>query len=516
MGGSGLENGISKACGMKEFIEFGEGRLPVRAGLRSMGIVLGAAGALLVVFAVLRLELGSEIDVSFLLLGLIALMAMLYLVARHPAAWIAPMLFAPRATRLPILDRFAITSHITELEVTSAVLGAAVFLRLLWLCQRPGSLQDRFRGQGKAILAYLFFAAVLSFSYLYTPVPDYGSEKLWRFLVFGSLLFFGSFLLMNSEEDFRDLTVGTVVFALAVGVSSFHFSHQGRLTANENVVHIGIGQLIGLAILLLLFYRFRSRRLRRLALLIGVPVLAVGLVSAETRGAILALILGLASAIFTPRWKTGLLSRKQALVAVAVVLAAVFAVSVYWFRGASESKFQYKITELAQIVKGSTEAQGTATERLTFYKAALRAIPEHPLLGWGIGGWSMYYWHEDYRFYPHNLFLEIGVEQGSVGLIALGILLSAVFLTLRQSAAAAAERFPALLPVLVYLLAATMFSGDIDDNRFLWFWCGMVFAACGLALASTAEGEGEREQFAAGFLDRPPAGPRSWKGHIRG
>jgi hypothetical protein len=37
------------------------------------------------------------------------------------------------------------------------------------------------------------------------------------------------------------------------------------------------------------------------------------------------------------------------------------------------------------------------------------------------------------------------------------------------------------LPVWIYLISITMFSGDIDDSRFVWFWCGTVVAGCRFA-----------------------------------
>ena len=39
---------------------------------------------------------------------------------------------------------------------------------------------------------------------------------------------------------------------------------------------------------------------------------------------------------------------------------------------------------------------------------------------------------------------------------------------------------PCLLPVLVYLISLAMFSGDLDDDRFIWFWCGLTVAGCAL------------------------------------
>jgi O-antigen ligase len=104
---------------------------------------------------------------------------------------------------------------------------------------------------------------------------------------------------------------------------------------------------------------------------------------------------------------------------------------------------------------------------------------EKPLTGWGLGGWSYYALDRDVPAYPHNLVLEIAAEEGVMGLAALGTLLLTVFLALRRIW----RRSPDLsfiAPVFAFSLLATMTSGDINVNRPLWLWCGMIFALAGI------------------------------------
>lgn len=455
---------------------------------RSIAIALAATALFLAVCVTLQLVAGAEVGPERVFLAIVVLAAIAYLLTRHPAALIAPMLFAPRAKELPLLGSFPAVGQLTELGMTAVLVATAISLRVLARRGRPFSLGEAFGHRRMEVYAYLVFAGVLSLSYLYTPAPNYGFDKLWRFLVLGSLGFFGAFLLLATEKDFRDFTLGTILFALGIGASSLSFSHQGRLSANENIVHIGIAQLMGMALVLLLYHRFQRRSWRILALLVCVPWLAVGLASAESRGPILGLLLALLAGSYTSWWKAGFVSRKQVLAILGVVFVAVIGLSAYWFRGVAESRLQSKATELTMILEGSTEASGSATERLVYYSAALDAIPQHFLCGLGIGGWSTYYWNQDDRHYPHNLFLETAVEEGILGLGTLLVLLGAIFITLKRNASAISNRFPVVLPMLVYLITVTMFSGDIDDNRFLWFWCGAVLALTEVAIRSRARG----------------------------
>jgi O-antigen ligase len=168
---------------------------------------------------------------------------------------------------------------------------------------------------------------------------------------------------------------------------------------------------------------------------------------------------------------------------VLAVIGAVLVLSTFWFYGAEASKFRYKSAEILALINGSGEARGTAVQRLGYYQAALSAWLQHPWFGWGLGGWSMVYWQTDYRLYPHNIVLELLVEQGLAGAFAFLYLLISVVRRLR-AVTFEGTHFPFLLPGLAYLVFIAMFSGDLDDSRFVWFWCGLILAGCELVQRS--------------------------------
>src|ERR1035437_1758125 len=122
---------------------------------------------------------------------------------------------------------------------------------------------------------------------------------------------------------------------------------------------------------------------------------------------------------FVDAMRSPLVSRRQMAIVAAVLVGAVMLLSVFWFYGAEAARFRYKAAETIALLQGDSQARGTAVQRLGYYGAALDSWLKRPLLGWGIGGWSMAYWHQDIREYPHNLFLEVLVEQGLVGLLLL-------------------------------------------------------------------------------------------------
>ncbi len=476
------------------------------------GLVLLPLACLIVLLAI-RQQIGLEATPLRIMAAFIAGVLVLAAAARYPAAFIVPVLFIPdpilgvpmpvlfaRSLKpIPAFQGFGPLENLTALQAACCLLGIAICLR--WLrrdkatpeepqsANRDGNVGhdsaspiDRLRNSRRAVIAFVVFAALVSASYIYTLSPNYGEDKLIRFLILGCGLFFASGLLFNSEHDLRDFTVGTAIFGLIVAASSLRFSISGVLAAGEAPSHIGKGQAIGLAMLVLLYAPVKNRQLKALILLVCIPTLAIGLVSAMTRGALFSLLLVLLLSCLVPSMRSPAISRRQMIFGAAALVGAVLMLSAFWFRGVQAYQFQSKTTEIRELIHGNAQAQGTAVQRLNYYSAALRDWRTHPVFGWGIGSWSMIYWHYDTREYPHNLFLEVLVEEGLAGLAALSILFLLVIGQVRACRNEISGLFPCLLPCLAYLISIAMFSEDLGGDRFIWFWCGLSLTTCALAL----------------------------------
>jgi O-antigen ligase len=100
----------------------------------------------------------------------------------------------------------------------------------------------------------------------------------------------------------------------------------------------------------------------------------------------------------------------------------------------------------------------------------------------GVGGWSIFYSGEDVLYYPHNFLLEVGAEQGAIGLIPLIALLVLLF----RSAFKALRSDPELafaFPTLVFCISYQLTSGGVESRQ-LWFICGLSAATARLAETS--------------------------------
>ena len=176
------------------------------------------------------------------------------------------------------------------------------------------------------------------------------------------------------------------------------------------------------------------------------------------------------------------------MVGVAVIVVALVILPEQWFQGQAAATFRAKSQELTAFTQsGSYSDRGSGGRRLVFFKAALDGVAEKPIGGWGVGGWSTYYASTDDWQYPHNVVLEVALEEGLLGLILLSVLLGMAFKAAKKAFDDESGRFAFVLPVLAYCLLITMASGDIDDSRALWFWCGVAFVTSRLIVSGRQE-----------------------------
>jgi len=435
-------------------------------------------GALLVIAGLAEVS-SQGVQAVWLLLGVLLLPCLVIALIKFPAIFIVPLLFISRGMELPF-NPFRRVFDPDAFTLGATLLFLAILFRLLkFSSQRKSAcLGDLFKNQGKGIAAYFLFVAVVTISYLYTRAPDYGGAKLVSVLTVGTLCLLAPFVLMTDERDFRHFALFTVAFATVQGLSRIAVASHGVYGVHENPTSVGVGQLVGMAILLVLNLRLFENRWMQTLLLLSLPLLAAGLIAAETRDALFSLLLVLLGLSFARRRPMSFISPLTTLSGIAVILVVLLVLPEHLFKADAAAKFRFKTLEVVDMVQGKSTDEGSGGKRLVFYQAALEGFEQKPLAGWGVGGWADYYWHNDEWEYPHNIYLEVGVEEGLLGLVPfIGLLVIAVKAA-KKAFNEVSGRFAFVLPCLVYCLFLCTASGDIDDSRFVWVWCGMAFVAC--------------------------------------
>ncbi len=446
-------------------------------------LYLLAAGAGAGIPALLLLD--PNVEPFWILLAVVSIPVLVIGMLKFPAAFIVPVIFVPQVKDWPA---FAPLQRQVDLTVFFLMLLSIAVL-LSFVVNSTGQagwpVRRLLAGQGEGVAAFLVFAAVVAVSYLYTPAPNYGWRVVSRLWGIGGLLFLSPLILVRQEKDFRHFVSTFLFWAMALAVAIFarlEFMVPGKTT---EIVLIATGWLMGMAILLVLYYRlFESRLPQSLVTLFCLPLLVVGLLASVSRGPILSLVPVLVITSLLLNARRQLAPRIVKLLGVLALLLVSYAAFSSFIQGIPEVREKYaaKTAELEQLWAGARTA-GSGGQRLALYRSALQSMSERPFFGLGVGGWSVYHYGREANRLdptveadPHNLFLQVGAEEGVVGLIVLFAFLGTVMSAIRKIVDATANRFLVLPGLLMFIVSASMFSGNIDDDRLLWIWCGMTFA----------------------------------------
>ena len=435
-------------------------------------------GLLFVSGGVILLSTYWGLPVELALLGVIGAGLSLYVAIRYPEWFLVAVVFTPQWKTFWIFRSLGQFGDLTLVVLLG--LAASLAWRIIMWSGRLGysEIRSLFSRQFAQIMAFAVFAGLVAASYSYTSTPDYGGTKLMRFLLIGGLLFLAPFFLIFSEEDFAHFARIFVGFSAVTAVQIVANLETRSHDSETDITRIGAGWLMGMAILLLLFYPLSKSRGRRLALLIFLaPIFLAGLMASAARGPIVALsfavLIGLAVWMKEGRMK---------IVTAAVLLfflAIGFGGAYLVLRQADRGKYTAKASELETMLTGGSTS-GSAGKRVNFYRATLEAIPNQPLFGTGIGSWSKFYYGNDQRNYPHDLLMEIAFEEGLIGLAAFLALLGLSAISIVRMIGDSRSHFLVLGLLVLYCVIVSLFSGDLDDNRVLWLWMGVALSVCRL------------------------------------
>ena len=408
------------------------------------------------------------------LLAVLVAALFLYAIVRHPLLLLVAAVFIPQWKGYWPLEGLAQKADLT------AVMLAALVMALSWQAVKRFAGIDRqglrglFRGLSVPLWLFLLFSLLVSVSYWYTVAPQYGAQKVTRFLFIGGLLLLSALVLIRNDRDVKRFAVLFILSGMASAVQVFLNLQRHRADSNTDVTRIGAGWLIGMSILLLLAYPlFRSVDRQLAAWLVALPILAAGLIASASRGALIPLVVLAPLTFFS-------FARQRLTVAAGLLVTMLLACSggaYYLIKKSDPDKFSSKASELVSLMEGKA-TKGSGVKRLDFYARTLTALPENLWFGQGVGSWSVFYYGADRREYPHNLFLEIAYEEGLVALSVLLALLLSMAALIRRMLRQTNHRYGALAGIVVYCATVSMFSGDLDDNRLLWLWIGVALAVC--------------------------------------
>ncbi|MEN6385116.1 MAG: O-antigen ligase family protein [Phycisphaerales bacterium] len=325
----------------------------------------------------------------------------------------------------------------------------------------------------------VLLAGLLFFGLTFTSSPNYGWAKSSRYFVFGSIMFLSPILFLRNNWDIKMMVWTFVIVGLMIGIATI-LNIQGTqerasfLEADDigTAVKISIGTLIAFCFII----NKHSSKISKIAYGIIVFVCFVGIVLTGSRGPLFGLIICFAIAPF-------LFGRRVSLYWLIPGLAVGilgFGYSMIKAEREASSSFR-RISALWEHGDGVEEAFGS---RMPLYTYAISNIPKKPLLGHGTGAFAVDFEGVDERKYPHNIFLELGYENGIPGIIIFVVFLILIYRKWKESRFYSHQLNNEELYnlssiaglIFIYFFLQVMKSGDLDGNQFLFFCSGFILA----------------------------------------
>jgi O-antigen ligase len=306
-----------------------------------------------------------------------------------------------------------------------------------------------------------------------------GIEKAVRFVIFTLPIYWVISSLFNSSEAIEKFlfaaTVMGGVFALSIlwsgllsDISSSRFT--GALGFEEN--RILAGRTAGISLVLGMSYLlFRGQTVRVRVLASSVILVSLGaLVYAFSRGAFVSALLTCVLLLYLRPNRNSI----TIWLGIAVLLISMFIGSSFLM----ESPVRVFVNRFGNVFDVST------LDRLEYYRTGIDSFVTNPVWGVGLGNFYSYslFYQITFRTYAHNLIIEVFSETGLIG----GILF---FFPLVYTLSIGAEivkrpmnfiKPNVFAPVVcfaafIFFSLSSMFSGDIQVNRYLWLFAFLVW-----------------------------------------
>lgn len=323
-----------------------------------------------------------------------------------------------------------------------------------------------------AFTSVALMSLILNFEIIPKPSKNFGRLKYYIYGI-GGVFVLRVWLNETSEKIKRFLSNTFLISVIIAGLYTCYeifLTDSRRAKSLTDTMRYGYGSaMLLLTLLSCLLHRDKIRSwynpgLGLAALIIGF----LGMYLTYTRGALLGFLCGIPFVLYFYKPKLGL-----SLGAIAVLIVLTLGGFYFFGSGNYESRFLVNKNNTSDVMRRSQ------------WKAAIIAIEERPMLGWGLSNFHTQLkrikhqydldakWYDD--AHSHNLFLETGSGTGLIGLfLFLAWLLTWAWEMLRGSVYTRAF----VIPFGVAFVVSSQFEVTFDANN-----VSMIFFLYALSVA---------------------------------
>ena len=154
-------------------------------------------------------------------------------------------------------------------------------------------------------------------------------------------------------------------------------------------------------------------------------------------------------------------------------------ISMFGFTQISKINSLDRLTSRFKVMlQGETKQNESLSVRYEYYNNSGKLFLSSPIYGIGLGAFGLLTRDEDVRDHPHNMFLEVLVEQGIIGLILLLILFSPLLLKVYPKLIKSKDSTYYICgAIFIYESINVIKSSSIVENRPYFSIIGICFVA---------------------------------------
>lgn len=406
-------------------------------------------------------------------------MVLLYFLVIHPEISLLLLMFTT-VIKGYLLEVFPAISSIDLTIVLVALIWIGLSIKQLkGLIKIPQQLKEIF-------WLFTFFTILVVFSTFYTPSPNYGWLKSGRFAVITFTMFITPIILIRTIKESNILSrtylyIISIITIFFIGKLIYVVVTGGLLGYLVRVTFLGINpigpaRVLSIGAGVALVYMFRNEKIEWIYGFIAL-LMIVGVITTGSRGPLLSFFAGgvIYLLLFEPVHRKKILL--YTLIGVGIIVISLLLLPenlTYRFINISSS--DYVITQTG------VKRYSTIASRLDFWLMSFNtwiANLKNFCMGLGSGGFSSLFIWRDFRWYPHNIIIEIMVEFGIVGLIIISSFFYKSWQVIWN------EKQWTLNPRIwiistIIMFFSSLISGDINDNRMLWTLISISLATVSL------------------------------------
>lgn len=308
----------------------------------------------------------------------------------------------------------------------------------------------------------LLFIGLVFLSNILSPNDLKSDRKIFEFSIISIWVFFSGLFIINDRVRMNRLLFMSVFWACILTFGAISQLLGGGVGErqliggySEETNHL-LGRFSGGGIIILLPFLFSKKTLWfKLFVLSLMIFLTIGLVSAGQRTPWIGLLFGM---VYVPYLNAKLSKNglKNFLKISLLPLMFIFIGVIYFFN----------FTERGAYIAYRFE-RASSNDRLIIYENTWDAIKNSPILGVGFGNFSRATEMEGIR-HPHNMFFEIQLELGIIGLIVFLPLIFRFITTNNLHTKEDKLLYLSFKALYWYFFINAMISGDITDNRYFY------------------------------------------------